>query len=94
MWMSYLAICLPYRIKKRPIDGRSANKRMVRRKLEISTRSGSNYLTLAGRSRFWYQTAPGALRPGFMSILVLQSSSLSSWCLVMVVWLFLTKIGT
>ena len=26
---------------------------------------------------------------GFMSILVLQSSSLSSWCLVMVVWLFL-----
>ena len=42
-----------------------------------------------GKSRFWYQIAPGALRPGFMSILVLQSSSLSSWCLVMVVWLFL-----
>ena len=74
MWMSYLAICLPRRIKKRPIDGRSANKRMVGRKLEMSTRSGSNYLTLAGKSRFWYQIAPGALRPGFMSILVLQSS--------------------
>ena len=41
MWMSCLAICLPRRIKKRPIDGRSANKRMVERKLEISTRSGS-----------------------------------------------------
>ena len=45
--------------------------------------------TLAANSRFWYQIAPGALRPGFMPILVLQSSSLSSWCLVMVVWLFL-----
>ena len=89
MWMSYLAICLPCRIKKRPIDGRSANKRMVGQKFEMSTRSGSNYLTLAGKSRFCYQTAPGALRPGFMSILVLQSSSLSSWCLVVVVWLFL-----
>ena len=89
MWMSYLAIGLPCRIKKRPIDGRSSNKRMVGRKLEMSTRSGSNYWTLAGKSRFWYQIAPGALRPGFMSILVLQSSSLSSWCLVMVVWLFL-----
>ena len=89
MWMSYLAIILPCRIKKRPIDGRSSNKRMVGRKLEMSTRSGSNYWKLAGKSRFWYQIAPGALRPGFMSILVLQSSSLSSWCLVMVVWLFL-----
>ena len=90
MWMTYLAICLPCRIKKRPIDGRSANKRMIVRKLEMSSRSGSNYLTLAGKSRFWYQIAPGrALRPGIMSILVLQSSSLSSWCLVMVVRLFL-----
>ena len=35
MWMSYLAICLPRRIKKRPIVGRSANKRMVGRKLEM-----------------------------------------------------------
>ena len=42
------------------------------------------------KSRFWYQITPGALRPGFTSILVLQSSSLSSWCLMMVVWLFLT----
>ena len=74
MWMSFLAICLPRRIKKRPIDGRSVNKRMVGRKLEMSSRSGSNYLTLAGKSRFWYQIAPGALRSGFMSILVLQSS--------------------
>ena len=74
MWMSYLAICLPRRIKKRPIDGQSANKRMVERKLEMLTRSGSNYLSLAGTSRFWYQIAPGALRPGFMSILVLKSS--------------------
>ena len=91
MWVSYLTICLPCRIKKRPIDGRYANKRMVGRKLEMSTRSGSNYSTLAGKSRFWYQIAPGALRPGFISILVLQWStcSLSSWCLVMVVWLFL-----
>ena len=100
LWMSYLAICLQRRIKKRPIDGRSANKRMVGRKLEMSTRSGSNYLTLAGKSRFWYQIAPGALRPGFMSILVfaiimmgkrelVALLSLSSWCLVMVVWLFL-----
>ena len=58
------------------------------------------YLTLAGKSRFWYQIAPGALRPGFMSILVfaiimmgkrelVALLSLSSWCLVMVVWLFL-----
>ena len=79
MWMTYLAICLPCRIKMRPIDGRSANKRMVGRKLEMSSRSGSNYLTLAGKSRFWYQIAPGrALRPGFMSILVLQSYSLGS----------------
>ena len=84
MWLSYLAICVPCRIKKRPIDGRSANKRMVERKLEMSTRSGSNYLTLAGKSRF-----QGALRSSFMSILVLQSSNLSSWYLVMVVWLFL-----
>ena len=74
MWMSYLAICLPRRIKKRPIDGQSANKQMVERKLEMSTRSGSNYLSLAGKSRFWYQIAPGAFRPGFMSILVLKSS--------------------
>ena len=93
MQMSYLAY--KRRTKKRPIDGRSANKRMVGRKLEMSTRSGSNYLTLAGKSRFWYQIAPGALRPGFISILVLQSSwwgresCLSSWCLVMDVWLFL-----
>ena len=89
MWMSYLAISLPCRIKNRPIDGRSSNKRMVGRKLKMSTRTGSNYWTLAGKSRFRYQIVPGALRPGFMSILVLQSSSLSSWCLVMVVWLFL-----
>ena len=89
MWLSYLAICVPCRIKKRPIDGRSANKRMVERKLEMSTRSGSNYLTLAGKSRFQYQIAPGALSSGFMSILVVQSSYLSSWYLVMVVWLFL-----
>ena len=41
MWMSYLAICLLRRIKKRPKDGPSANKRMVGRKLEMSTRSGS-----------------------------------------------------
>ena len=76
MWIPYLAICLPGKIKKRQIDNRSANKRMVGRKLEMSTRSGSNYLTLAGKSRFWYQVARGrgALRPGFMSILVLQSS--------------------
>ena len=40
-WMLYLAICLPRRIKKRPKDGRSANKRMVGQKLEMSTRSGS-----------------------------------------------------
>ena len=86
MWMSYLAICLPCRIKKkRPIDGRSANERMVGQKLEMSTRSGLNYLTLPGKSRY----APGASRPGLMSILVLQSSSLSSWCHMMVVWLFL-----
>ena len=90
MWMSYLAISLPCRIKKkRPIDDRSSNKRLFGRKLEMLTRSGSNYWTLAGKSRFWYQIAPGALRPGFMSILVFQSSSLSSWCLVMVVWLFI-----
>ena len=74
MQMLYLAICLRRRIKKRPIDGRYANKRMVGRKLEMSNRSGSNYLTLAVKSRFWCQLAPGALRPGFMSILVLQSS--------------------
>ena len=55
----------------------------------MSTRSGSNYLTLASKSRFWYQIAPGAMRPGFMSILVLQSSSLFSWCLVIFVWLFI-----
>ena len=47
------------------------------------------YLTLARKSRFWYQIAPGALGPSFMSILVLQSSCLSFWCIVMVVWLFL-----
>ena len=76
-------------LTKRPIDGRFANKRMVGQKLEMSTQSGSNCLTLAGKSRFWYQIALGALRPGFMSILVLQSSSLSFWCLVMVVWLFI-----
>ena len=39
MWMSYSAICLPRRIRKRPIDDQSANKRMVGRKLEMSTRS-------------------------------------------------------
>ena len=38
MWMLYLAICLQHRIKKRPIDGRSMNKRMVGQKLEMSTR--------------------------------------------------------
>ena len=47
VWMSHLAICLPRRIKKKPIDSRFANKRMVGRKLEMSTRSGSNYLTLS-----------------------------------------------
>ena len=26
MWKAYLAICLPLRIKKRPIDGRSEKK--------------------------------------------------------------------
>ena len=41
MWMSDIAICLLRRIKKRPIDGLSAKKRMVGRKLEMSTRSGS-----------------------------------------------------
>ena len=84
MQMSYLAY--KRRTKKRPIDGRSANTRMVGRKLEMSTRSGSNYLTLAGKSRFWYQIAPGALRPGFMSILVLQSSwwGRESWLLCFV----------
>ena len=51
--------------------------------------TGSNCFTLAGKSRFKYQIALRALRPGFMYILVLQSSSLSSWCLVMVVWLFI-----
>ena len=60
MWMSYLAICLPRRIKKRPIDGRSANKRMVERKLDLD------------------------LKRELVALL-----SLSSWCLVMVVWLFL-----
>ena len=86
MWMSYIAICLSRWIKTKPIDGRSANKRMVGRKLEMSTRSGSNYLTLAGKSRFWYQIAPGALRPGFMPILVLQSSwwGRESWLLCLV----------
>ena len=102
MWIPYLAICFPGRIKKSPIDDRSANKRMVGRKLEMSTRSGSNYLTLAGKSRFWYQIAPGG--GGFETRLYVHSSfaiivmgkreliallSLSSWCLVMVVWLFL-----
>ena len=47
------------------------------------------YLTLARKSQFWYQIALGALGPSFMSILVLQSSCLSFWCIVMVVWLFL-----
>ena len=42
------------------------------------------YLTLAGKIR-----TSGALGPSFMSILVLQPSSLSFWCIVMVVWLFL-----
>ena len=70
MWMSYLVICLPCRIKKRPMDGRSANKRMVGQKLEMSTRSGSNYLTLVGTSRFWYQIAPG----GFETRLYVHSS--------------------
>ena len=73
MWMPYLAICLPRRIKKRPIDGQSANKRMVGRKLEMSTRSGSNYLTLAGRVDFGIRLLRGALRPGSLSILALQS---------------------
>ena len=50
------------------------NKWIVGRKLEVSTQSGSNYITLAGKSRFWYQIASRGLRPGFMSILVLQSS--------------------
>ena len=73
---------------------------MVGRKLEMSTRSGSNYLTLAGKSRFWYQIALGALRPGLcvhssFSIILMGKRgpvaflSLSSWCFVMVVWLFL-----
>ena len=99
MWISYLAICLPRRIKKRPIDGRSAKKRMVGRKLEMSTRSGSNYLTLAGKSRFWYQIAPGLetrlyVHSCFAIIMMGKRElvallSLSSWCLVMVVWLIL-----
>ena len=86
MYVSYLAICLPRRIKKKPIDGRSANKPLVGQKLEMSIWSGSNYLTLAGKSRFWYQIAPGALRPGFMSILVLQSFwwGRESWLLCLV----------
>ena len=42
-----------------------------------------------GRVDFGIRLLWGALRPGLMSILVLQSSSLSSWCLVVVVWLFL-----
>ena len=43
-------------------------------------------LTLVGKSRFWYQIAPGALRPGFMSILVLQSSwwGRENWLLCLV----------
>ena len=78
MWIPYLAICLPGRIKKRQIDNRSANKRLVGRKLEMSTRSGSNYLTLAWKVEFGIRLlfggGGGALRPGFMSILALQSS--------------------
>ena len=74
MWISYLAICFPGRIKKSPIDDRSANKRMVGRKLEMSTRSASNYVTLAFGIRLLRVGGGGALRPGFMSILVLQSS--------------------
>ena len=101
MLMSYLAICLPCRIKKRPIDYRSPNKRMVGRKLEMSTRSGSNYLTLAGKSGFLVSDCSG----GFETRLYVHSSfainldgkerelvallSLSSWCLLMVLWLFL-----
>ena len=86
MWMSYLAICLPRRIKKRPIDGRSANKRMVGRKLEMSTRSGSNYLTLAGK-RLYVQSSFAIILMGKRELVSLLS--LSSLCLVMVVWLFL-----
>ena len=62
MWISYLAICLPRRIKKRPIDGRSANKRMECSKCQHSL----------------------DLKRELVALL-----SLSSWCLVMVVWLFL-----
>ena len=60
--------------KKRPIAGRSVNKRMVGQKLEMSSRSGSNYLTLAEKSRFWYQIAPG----GFETRLYVHSSLQSS----------------
>ena len=75
MWMSYLAICLPCRIKKRSVGGRSANKRMVGRKLEMSTLSGSNYLTLAEKSRFWYQISlEGKGEGGFGARLYVHSS--------------------
>ena len=76
-----------------------------RRKLEMTTRSGSNYLTLAGKSRYWYQIAPaGGGGGGFETRLYVHSSfaiilmgkrelvallSLSSWCPMIVVWLFL-----
>ena len=99
MWMSYLAICLPRRIKKRPIHGRSASKRMAGRKLETSTRSGSNYLTLAGKSilvsdcsgcfetRLYAHSRFAIILMGKRELVALLS--LSSWCLLMVVWLFL-----
>ena len=87
-------------IFRRPIDGQSANKRMVGRKLEMSTRSGSNYLTLAGRVDFGIRLLRGGLKTriyvhsSFAIILIRKRElvallSLSSWCLVMVVWLFL-----
>ena len=68
---------------------------MVGRKLEMSTRSGSNYLILAGKSRFLYQITPGALSHSSFAIILMGKRelvallSLSSWCLVMAVWLFL-----
>ena len=62
MWMSYLAICLPRRIKKRPID------------LQINGWSNESLKCQHDLD----------LKRELVALL-----SLSSWCLVMVVWLFL-----